>query len=152
MKVYPSLPLGAATRFIPLPFVMPLFLAVFQGARLVWCLGVFRRIQPDRRRSTVGGRTTDPMRDPGGARRPRAVRFRRHGTPSEPCVLRVHHHEPWIRRQVRTARQLKGTSPLPTVPCVFNEVFSPSLHTRLTGSKVDKMFLKNALGHSLRSI
>lgn len=83
---------------------MLLLLAVFQGARFVRRLGVFRRVQPDRHRSTVGGRTTDPMRDPGGARRPRAVRVRRHGTPSELCVLRVHHHESWIRRQVRTAR------------------------------------------------
>lgn len=84
---------------------------VLQRPRLIRCVGVLRRVQPHRPRSSVSDCTADSLDCSGRAEWRREIFVRRHGVDFEPGVLRLHHNEPWLRRQKRAARQLESPFP-----------------------------------------
>lgn len=79
------------------------YIKVFQRLGVLRRLGMLRRVQPNRPRSALSSGPTNPLDYPRCTSESEHIRVRRHRALVEPQLLRVHHHEPGLRRPVGTA-------------------------------------------------
>ena len=75
----------------------------FPGSGVSWCVGVFRRVQPNRAGGVVCDRAADVVHPTGRADGRGHLRLRGHRAHPQPQLLRSYHHEPRLRRTIRAS-------------------------------------------------